>query len=120
MANPLSVGVGTGGGDLPPGGVRILTARDKSGNVIKTYTLYRTNRPYVEDLADAYNAGIDATAKANGAQWFVTETGELKLGYTDRSIHENRKRAESARETERARYLRFQLEHARQPDEPID
>lgn len=57
------------------GDVRTLTARDRDGSVTKTFTLHRTNRPYVEDLCDAYNVGRDHEE----LRWVVTPGGELKL-----------------------------------------
>ncbi len=100
-----------GGGDLPPGGTRMIDVKDKSGNILKTLTLYRTDRDYVYDLADAYNAGMDKTAKDRGAQWQVGHSGELKLGYSDESMRENRRQCMSRMETGRARHIRYQLEH---------
>lgn len=104
-----------GGGDLPPGMTRMVEAKDKSGNILKTLTVYRTDRDYVYDLADAYNAGMDASARQRGAQWQVGHNGELKLGYSDESMRENRRQNMSRMETERARYIRHQLEHRLEP-----
>jgi hypothetical protein len=115
MANPLLNASASGGGELPPGGIRIIEVRDKSGNLIKTLTLYRTNRDYAYDLADAYNAGMDPAARQRGAQWQVGHNGELKLGYCDESIRENRRQSMSRLETERSRYIRHQLEHQPHP-----
>jgi hypothetical protein len=102
---------GNGGGNIPPGETRIIEAKDKSGNLVKTYTIYRTNREYVHDLCDAYNAGMDPSARQRGLEWFVAPSGELKLGDSAEWSRGNRKRNEQRLETERARYLRRQLEH---------
>ena len=63
-------------GPMQPGDQRVIHARDKHGEIIKTIIIKRTTRPYVEDLCDAYNE-----ANTNPAvEWFVAENGELKLG----------------------------------------
>ena len=76
--NPFrDAGGGSGGnGPMKPGDVRHLHARDKkTGEITKTYTLHRTDREYVHDLCDAYNAGLDRA----DVEWAVTDNGELKL-----------------------------------------
>lgn len=119
MANPLATtGMGSSGGDLPPGGVRVIEARDKSGNIVKTVTVYRTDREYVYDLRDAYNAALSPAARERGAEWIVTPTGELKLGDNEEWSRHNRRAVAQRMETERSRFLRRQLENARTPDEP--
>lgn len=78
MANPFKSGEGGGPtGPMQPGEQRIIHARDKpGGEIIKTIVIKRTDRPYVQDLCDAYNE-----ANTNPEiEWFVAENGELKLG----------------------------------------
>ena len=79
MANPFKSGDGSNygsGGAMQPGETKTLFAREKDGvTIIKTYTLTRTTRPYVEDLRDAYNADLDGSP----IKWVVTPGGELKL-----------------------------------------
>lgn len=69
---------GSGGdGPMKPGDTKTIVAKDpKTGEVVRTYTLVRTERPYVYDLCDAYNG---SRTKAD-VEWYVTHTGELKLG----------------------------------------
>lgn len=52
----------------------------KDSGARKACTIYRTNRPYVYDLCDAYNASRSDTAKANKLEWFVDKSGGLQLG----------------------------------------
>jgi hypothetical protein len=100
-----------GGGDLPPGATRTIIVRDKQGSEVKTITVYRSNRPYAEDLCDAYNASMSPQARERGLLWFVAPSGELRLGDNEAWSRANAKRIESRRETERARFVRHQLEH---------
>jgi hypothetical protein len=101
--------IGGGGGSIPPGSTRMIDVKDKSGNIIKTLTVYRTDRDYAYDLADAYNDGLDPSSRQRGLQWFVGPSGELKLGDNSAWSRSNLKRIESRTETERARYLRHTL-----------
>jgi hypothetical protein len=118
MANPLKAGGGNSGSvDLRPGETRILTARDKSGNVVKEMLLTRTTRDYVFDLCDAYNDGRTAEARERGLEWFVTPAGELRLGDSAAWSRANLKRIESRNETERSRFNRHQLEAARRAND---
>lgn len=91
--------------DIRPGDVRTITVRDKDGTVIRTLTLRRTNRPYAEDLADAYNDVLSDEQRRMGLHWFVMPTGELKfgeeLGYSERHTKE----LERIRENERRRWI---------------
>src|SRR5687768_16810575 len=76
MANPLrSADNCTGGGDLKPGETRTILAKDKQGNIVKTMTLYRTDREYVYDLCDCYNAHRTEEAKERGVEWYVAPNG---------------------------------------------
>lgn len=103
MSNPLLNGPsGTGGnGPLRPGDVRIIHAKDKNGNIIKTYTLRRTERPYVEDLCDAYNEGLGH----DGPRWFVAENGELRMGFPQEFSVALTKELERKAEGERRRWV---------------
>lgn len=60
---------------MKPGDVRTIVD-PKSGKVI---TLHRTERPYVEDLCDAYNEAMSVEAKRRGLGWHVDDGGQLKL-----------------------------------------
>lgn len=114
MANPLDGGhSGSGGGDLKPGETRTIQAKDKSGNVIKTITVFRTERDYVFDLCDAYNKARTKDAEDRGVEWYVAPNGELRIGTSDDWSRRNKRAAESRNETERARHNRMQLEAAR-------
>jgi hypothetical protein len=100
---------GGGGSDIKPGETRSWDARDKDGNYIKTITLVRTERDYAHDLCDAYNA----SRSRPDILWFVTPTGELRLGDDPDWSRRNLRQIESRTETERARHNRLQLETAR-------
>lgn len=114
MANPLaSGGSNGGGGDLRPGETRTILAKDKQGNILKTMTLYRTERDYVHDLCDGYNRARSQEVIDRGLEWFVAPNGELKLGDNAGWSRANLKRIESRNETERARHNRLSLEAAR-------
>ena len=72
---------GGGGGDLNPGEVRTILAKDReTKETVKTITLHRTNRPYVFDLRDAYNDARTREALARGVEWYVNRAGDLKIG----------------------------------------
>jgi hypothetical protein len=110
--NPLVTGrEGGGSGDLPPGDTRIIDVKDKSGNVIKTITVYRTEREYIYDLCDAYNASRSAHAKGQGIECYAAG-GSLHIGHSFESMRANARRIESRNETERARFIRHQLDNA--------
>lgn len=96
-----------GARSIATGEMRTYTGRNS--NAEKDVCLNRTSRPYAEDLADAYNASMDPSARERGAQWFVAPNGELHLGFSDHSIRENGKRTRQRMETERARHLRNTL-----------
>lgn len=101
----------SGGGDGPmrPGDTRTIHAKDKAtGEIIKTITVHRTNRPYVEDLCDAYNAAMDEGAKRRGLAWYVTNAGELKLGDHEAFTRWNTKRMKAEAERQRQEWIRNQ------------
>lgn len=107
--NPLDDGEGGGGsrgtgGPMQPGDVHTIHAKDpKTGEIIKTFTLQRTARPYVYDLCDAYNAERSDAVIRNGGEWYVTPHGELKLG--DSSHWTSRRTRELDAQAERDRQL---------------
>jgi len=103
----------SGGGDLKPGETRTILAKDKQGNILKTMTLYRTEREYVYDLCDCYNAHRTEEAKERGVEWYVGPSGELKIGDSAAWSRHTAKQTESRNETERAHFNRMQLEAAR-------
>lgn len=111
-------GTGNFGRDLQPGEERAWPAKDKQGNVLKMIKLTRTARDYVHDLCDAYNDARTADAKERGVEWFVAN-GELRIGDSADWSRFNRRQTESRNETERARFIRYQLEHM-QPPEPVE
>jgi hypothetical protein len=104
---------GCGPGDIRPGETRTILAKDKSGNILKTMTLFRTERDYVHDLCDCYNAHRSQEIIDRGLEWFVAPNGELKLGDNAAWSRANLKRIESRNETERARHNRLSLEAER-------
>ena len=65
-------GSGSQGNGLRPGETRVLHDRPPSPRV---WTVYRTNRDYVHDLCDAYNAGLIRP----DVRWIVMPSGELTL-----------------------------------------
>lgn len=76
MTNPLGGGGAfSGRRELAPGEMREIVGHDKHGNVVKQCTLVRTTRPYVYDLADAYNQDIPAGSK----RWFVDAGDNLRF-----------------------------------------
>jgi hypothetical protein len=104
---------GAGGGDLKPGETRTILAKDKHGNVLKTMILTRTERPYVYDLCDCYNAYRTQDAIDRGVEWFVAPNGELRIGTSAEWTAKNLRREERRLETERARHNRLTLEAER-------
>jgi hypothetical protein len=113
MGNPLSGDADCSGSALKPGDVRTWSAKDKSGNVIKSFKLTRTTREYVYDLCDAYNEARTKEVEDRGVEWFVAPNGELRIGTSDDWSRKNLKQAESRNETGRARHNRLTLEAAR-------
>ena len=102
-------------GDILPGETRTIFAKDKRGNVIKTITVFRTTRPYVEDLAEAYNNARTPEAISRGVQWYVSPAGELRIGDNRRWQREHHKTIEQHMEAERARHNRAYLESLEGP-----
>lgn len=70
----------SGEGRMKVGDVRTINVKDKDGMIVKTMTLTRTHRPYVDDLCDAYNAARAQNVIDMGGEWYVNHRGELKLG----------------------------------------
>lgn len=68
----------------------------------------RTNRPYVEDLADTYNATMSDRARSLGLEWHVTPNGELRLDFSSKAIAQNTVRIEQRKEDERREFKRRQ------------
>lgn len=100
-------------GPMQPGDVLSVPVRDRTGAILKTVIVVRTTRDFAFDLCDAYNAARTADAIDRGLAWFVSPTGELKLGIADDWSRENRRQVETRNETERAIANRRQLEAAR-------
>ena len=77
MANPFRTDTASmGSRSLNVGETRQINVKDKDGDLIETITLHRTARPYVWDLADAYNS------MKNGQDdrvWIVGDDKNLKL-----------------------------------------
>ncbi len=91
---------------MQPGETRLIERRSQTGELINSYTIHRTDRPYVYDQCDAYNENMSEKDRARGVQWRVLPTGELKLEYSDESIRRNGEEAERRREAERQEYIR--------------
>lgn len=85
---------------------QVFHARNESKEIIKTFTLRRTERPYVHDLADAYNDAMPDQQRNMGIVWYVTPAGELKIGEDSRYCVHQSKVLEHNREQERQRWLR--------------
>lgn len=100
--------------ELRPGDVFTWSAGGKD------FTLHRTERDYVFDLCDAYNAARPQDVIDRGVEWYVAPNGELRIGTTDEWTRKNLKRAESRLETERARHNRLQLEAERARNAFVD
>ena len=77
MTNPL-LGKTTagGGGTMKPSDERVVHAKDKDGNIIRTLIVHRTHRKYVEDLCDAYNEACTNPA----IEWYVGPSDDLRMG----------------------------------------
>lgn len=76
--NPLATGNVTSGtrANVAPGQM-VTIRRVKDGVEIgQPIVFQRTTRPYVIDLCDAYNAH----KTRDDVEWYVTDTGELKIG----------------------------------------
>lgn len=84
----------------------IRTVADSaSGKVI---AIHRTSRPYAFDLCDAYNAAMSEDARQRGLEWYVSASGEAKLG--DSAAWQSRHTNDLARgaETDRQQHIRAQ------------
>lgn len=81
----------------------------------KTVTLTRMDRPYAEDLVDGYNTSMSENGRKHGLFWRVTAAGELKLDFADEASREFRRQQAARLESERAKFIRLQLEYAAQP-----
>jgi hypothetical protein len=103
---------GGGGGGLHVGETRTIVDA-KSG---RTWTVHRTTRDYVYDLCDAYNVQLSPAVRSIGLQWYVTPSGELKLGDNAEWSRHNSRQIAQRMETERSRFIRRQLEN--QPRDP--
>lgn len=104
MTNPFETTVGPA---FQPGESRTVSTKD--GKIV---FIHRTDRPYVEDLCDAYNDAMAEDARQRGLRWQIAHNGELRLGFPDEVTRANTKRIERDRETERSRFIRRQLETA--------
>lgn len=69
------------GGRMQPGDTRAINVHDKDGNLQHVLTLTRTDREYVHDLCDAYNAAVTP-----GLEWCVSSAGQLYLRTTDVAV----------------------------------
>lgn len=100
-SNPLDTVGGNGlAGPMKVGETKTITVRAKDGEIIKTYTLTRTSRPYVHDLCDAYSDALtDHTLR-----WVVTPGGELKLTHDLDWSLDSLRRDKAAKETERQHF----------------
>lgn len=108
MANPLGSG-STGSSTfrpMQPGETRLIERRNNAGEIVNSYTIHRTDRPYVYDQCDAYNENLSEKDRARGLQYRVLPTGELKLEYSEESVRRNGEDMERCREAERQEYIR--------------
>jgi hypothetical protein len=88
-----------------PGETVTIRPRGSDGKETgEVMTFTRTNRPYVYDLCDCYNA----YRKRDDVEWYVTEAQELKIGrpsgYVSQSLRADKERAEAERK--RADYIK--------------
>jgi hypothetical protein len=113
MANPLkgdtTPGSSNFGRDLAPGEVRVINVRS-GAEIIKTITVIRTERDYVHDLCDAYNAARPQSARERGVEWYVNAAGELKIGDSTAWAEREAKRRETRKQTESTRALNRQFD----------
>lgn len=87
MTNPLRDGysaVPLGRREPQPGETITIPIKTMDGKDIgRTLVFTRTNRPYVDDLCDAYNAN----RTRRDVEWFVNTNGEIKLRHArDESV----------------------------------
>ncbi len=94
---------------MRPGDVRTMNAKDKDGSILRTYTLTRTTRPYVEDLCDAYNKDLGDSP----IRWVVTPGGELKLTHDLNWSRHNLAETKRTMEAERRQFNERRAAHDR-------
>lgn len=102
MANPLKDGVGTRAklSDMQPGETRPWS--EVEGRMI---FFTRTDRPLTLDLCDANNASMGRGARNRGLEWFVSSSGELKLGTSQQAMMAHVKADKARLERERQAYI---------------
>jgi hypothetical protein len=83
-------------GTMQPGESRTFHRKDGSA-----FTIHRTDRPYVHDLCDAYNA-----ARSNLALLWVVEGGELRLLEDWQAMAKRTEQIARRRERERQEWKR--------------
>lgn len=67
------------GGAMRIGDQKTQVARDKeTKEITRSYTLIRTDRPYVDDLCSAYNGD-----RGTFGPWWVDANGNLRIGDRD-------------------------------------
>lgn len=86
---------------MMPGEVRTFNGFDRSGQIVKTVEVRRTNRPYVYDLCDAYNKAMRSDAKRTGARYEVNHAGELQLTFPRKFSEDLTLELDANRERER-------------------
>lgn len=89
------------GGPMQPGEIKIIHVKDSSGQIVRTVTIHRTARDYAYDLCDAYNEAMSEDARRRGLEYYVTNSGEVKLG--DRQDWTRQHTIELARKAEHDR-----------------
>ena len=90
---------GDDSGTMRPGESRTIHVNRDGLN--RTWTVHRTTRDYVYDLCDAYNA----ENKHDDAKWFVTEAGELRIGFPQAFTDDLTRKLAAQRERERQIWL---------------
>ena len=78
--------IGETSGGLRKGNFQTMTRRTEDGKgVLLTYTLTRTDRPYIYDLCDAYNEARTPEEIDRGYSWYIDgEQVKLDPGRGDR------------------------------------
>lgn len=73
----LTEGLGrTSFADMEPGETRQWVCK-REGEPVE---FRRTNRELVHDICDANNASMGRSARERNLEWFVTATGEMRIG----------------------------------------
>lgn len=72
----------------------------------KTLKIERTGRPYAYDLCDTYNRTMSAAAKQNGAEWYVDNQGQVRLGQSAEWSARHAKQTAQTQEDERRQWMR--------------